>query len=29
MAELEIQAVTGNFGESIWVEAQFLQVIPR
>jgi hypothetical protein len=27
MAELEIQSVTGNFGESIWVELQFLQVI--
>ncbi|HEX3741663.1 MAG TPA: hypothetical protein VHV29_18340 [Terriglobales bacterium] len=27
MAELEIQSITGNFGESIWVEPKFLQVI--
>ena len=27
MAELEIESVTGNFGESIWVEPELLEVI--
>jgi hypothetical protein len=28
MTELEIESVTGNFGDSIWVELQFLEVLP-
>ena len=29
MAELAIQSVTGNQGESIWVEIQFLAEVPK
>jgi hypothetical protein len=28
-AELLIESVTGNLGETIWVETEFLKVIPK
>ena len=29
MAELEVESVTGNFGESIWVEPCFLEIVSK
>lgn len=29
MAQLDVESVTGHFGESIWVEPQFLEVLRK
>ena len=29
MAEIEIESVTGSVGETIWVERNFLELIPK